>query len=136
MNSKMVNKVPAADRESFTELLGQLAGNSAIMVHDEIELLIQRIREKMRAGRSGVLTVAAGAAIGFASFLCLCAAMIIGLTSYMSPVNAAIVTGGSLALISAVIAFTGYRQLKKPIHAAQKAVQTEKEDRVWVKESI
>ena len=115
MNNKVVNKDPATQRESFTELLGQLANNSAAVVHDEIELVIQGIREKVRAVRSGVLTVATGAVISFAAFMSLCAALIIELTSYMAPVIAALVTGAALALIGVVIAFIGYRQLKKSI---------------------
>jgi VIT1/CCC1 family predicted Fe2+/Mn2+ transporter len=115
MNNKVVNKDPTIQRESFTELLGQLANNSAAVVHDEIELVIQGIREKVRAVRSGVLTVATGAVVSFAAFLSLCAALIIGLTSYMAPVIAALVTGAALALIGVVIAFIGFKQLKKTI---------------------
>ena len=113
MNNKVVSKDPTTQRESFTELLGQLANSSAAVVHDEIELVIQGIREKARAARSGVLIVATGAAIGFAAFMCLCAALIIGLTSYMAPVISALVTGAALALIGVVIAFIGAKQLKK-----------------------
>ena len=115
MNNNAMNKDPTSQRESFTELLGQLANNSAAVVHDEIELVIQGIREKVRAVRSGVLTVAIGAVISFAAFMCLCAALIIGLTSYIAPVIAALVTGAALALIGIVIAFIGYGQLKKSI---------------------
>ena len=115
MNNKVVNKDPTIQRESFTELLGQLANNSATVVHDEIELVIQGIREKVRAARSGVLTVATGAVISFAAFMSLCAALIIELTSYMAPVIAALVTGVALALMGVVIAFIGYKQLKKSI---------------------
>jgi VIT1/CCC1 family predicted Fe2+/Mn2+ transporter len=113
MNIKAVNKDPATRHESFTELLEQIASNSAAVVHDEIELVKQGVREKMRAVRSGVLTVATGAAIGFAAFLSLCAALIIGLTSYMAPVMAALVTGAALAFIGVVIAFIGFKQLKQ-----------------------
>ena len=95
--------------------MGQLANNSAAMVHDEIELVIQGIREKVRAVRSGVLTVATGVVVSFAAFMSLCAALIIGLTSYMAPVIAALVTGAALALIGVLIAFIGYKQLKKSI---------------------
>jgi VIT1/CCC1 family predicted Fe2+/Mn2+ transporter len=115
MNNKVINKDPITQRESFTELLGQLANNSAAVVHDEIELVIQGIREKVRAVRSGVLIVATGAVIGFAAFMSLCAALIIGLTSYMAPVIAALLTGAALALIGVVIAFIGFKQLKKAI---------------------
>ena len=113
MNSKMVNKDPATQRESLTELLKQLANNSAAVVHNEIELVIQGIREKERAVRSGVLIVATGVVISFAAFLSLCAALFIELTAYMDPVIAALVTGAVLAFIGVVIAFIGCRQLKK-----------------------
>jgi hypothetical protein len=113
MANKVVNKDPSTQRDSFSELLGQLANKSAAVVHDEIELAIQGIREKVRAVRSGVLIIAIGAVIGFAAFMSLCAALIIGLTSYMAPVIAALVTGAALALIGVVIAFIGYKQLKK-----------------------
>jgi hypothetical protein len=115
MNNKAENKDPSTQRESFTELLGQLAANAAGIFHDEIELVIQGIHEKVRAVRSGVLTVAAAAVISFAAFLSLCAALIIGLTAYMAPVIAALVTGATLALIGVVIAFIGYKILKKSI---------------------
>jgi hypothetical protein len=115
MNNNVVNKEPAIQRESFTELLGQLVNNATAMFHDEIELVVQGIREKVRAVRSGVLTVATGAVISFAAFMSLCAALIIGLTAYMAPVIAALVTGAALALIGLVIVFIGYKQLKKSI---------------------
>jgi hypothetical protein len=122
MNNKVVNKDPSTQRESFTELLGQLAANAAGIYHDEIELAIQGIHEKVRAARSGALTVATGAVISFAAFLSLCAASIIALTSYMTSVIAALVTGAALALIGIVILVIGYKQLKKSILKTKKTV--------------
>lgn len=112
MSIKSVNKGPATQQESFSELLVQLAKSSAVVVHDEIELVIQRIKEMVKAARSGVLLIVTGAAISFAAFMCFCAALIIGLTSYVSPVIAALVTGVVIALAGVIIAFIGYRQLK------------------------
>jgi hypothetical protein len=113
MKINVIGKDPATQRESFTELLGQLFSNLAAVVHDEIELVIQGVRERVTAFRSGALAVATGAVVGFAAFLSLCAALIIGLTSYMAPVVAALVTGGALAFIGVVIVFIGFKQLKK-----------------------
>ena len=115
MQNKMANQDPTAQRESFYALLGQLANHSAAVVHDEIELVVQGIREKATAVRSGVLTVVTGVVISVAAFMSLCAALIIGLSSYMAPVMAALVTGAALALIGVVIAVIGYRRLKKSI---------------------
>lgn len=115
MNNKAVNKNLATQSESITDLLGQLASDLASVVHDEIELVIQGIRENLNAVRGGVLTVATGAAITFVAFMSLCAALIIELSSYMTPAIAALGTGGALALIGVVIAFIGYKQLKKSV---------------------
>lgn len=113
MNTKVVKKDPTTQRESFSDLLGQLAKNSAAVVHNEIQLVIQRISEMGKAVRSGVLLIVAGAVISIAAFMCLCAALIIGLTFYMSPVSAALVPGVVFALVSVVITFIGYRKLKE-----------------------
>jgi hypothetical protein len=116
MNNKLVYKDTRAQRDSFSELLGQLANNSATVVHDEIELAIRGIREKMTAGGSGVITVVIGAGISFAAFMCLCAALIVWLTSFMALIMASLVTASALALVGAIIAFIGYRKLKKLMH--------------------
>jgi len=115
MNNNMEIKDSTTQRDSFTELLGQLVGNLTAVVHNEIELVIQGFREQTTAARSGIVIVAIGAAIGFAAFMSLCAAVIIGLSSYMSPVKAALVTGSALATVGLMIVFIGYKQLNTAI---------------------
>ena len=115
MNSKVENRRPKSEIITFTELLGQLANNLAALIHNEIELMTQGVREKVGVVRSGVLIVAIGVVISFAGFLSLCAALIIGLTYFMSPVSAAFVTGAALALIGVLFAYIGYKQLHKSI---------------------
>ena len=109
------NKDSSAQRDSFSELLGQLANQSASVVHNEIELLKRGIVEKAKAARTGILTMLVGTLAGCGAFLCFIAACIIGLTSYMSPIKAALVTGTALAFIGVLIAFIGYKQVKKLI---------------------
>ena len=111
----MANTNPSAQRESVSALLGQVILHCAAVIHSEIELVIQGIREKVVAVDSGALTLLTGAVIICGAFLSLCAALIIGLSSYMAPILAAVVTGTALALIGVVIAVVGYRKLKKSI---------------------
>ena len=129
MNNTVENKGPAMQRESITELVGQLAANAAAVFHDEIELVIQGIHEKVKVVRSGALTVATGAIISFAALMSFCAAVIIGLTSYMTPVIAALVTGAALAFIGVGIAFIGYKKLKNSI-TIKNSGSTLKEEKV------
>jgi hypothetical protein len=130
MNSKIENIRPKTEIVTFTALLGQLANNLAALIHNEIELMTQGIREKAGVVRSGVVIVAIGAVIGFVGVLSLCAALIIGLTNYMSPASAALVTGAALALIGSVFAYIGYKQLQKSILSIKEEnINIETEDR-------
>jgi hypothetical protein len=115
MDNQALNKVEITQRESLIALLRQLASNSVALVRDELELVTHGVHDKVRAVSSGLFTVAAGAAIGFAAFLSLCAALIIELTSYMTPVNAALVTAAALALLGIVIVVAGFSKLKRKI---------------------
>jgi hypothetical protein len=124
MDTKAENTPPTGERESFTELLVRLANDSAAVVQDEIELVFRRFRQYVKDVRRSVFTVATGAAILFAAFLSLCAALIIGLCSYMAPVLAALVTGAGLALIGVVIASIGFRKLTKSGYKALNVSQT------------
>lgn len=99
--------------ESFGELLGQLAINSAALVRDEIELVKQEIRERLKSFSSAIAAVAIGAIIGLIALMALCAALVIGLTCYVTAAVAALVTGVALALIGGITTFVGFRQLKK-----------------------
>lgn len=116
MNDKLANKDTLTQRDSLSELFGQLANNSAAVVHDEIELLIQVTREKMKAGRNGIVTLVIGAAISFAAFMCLCVVLIIGLASYMSLIMASLVTGVALSFVGGITALIGCKKLKKLMH--------------------
>ena len=113
MNNRAINGTATTPRESLVELLGYIANNSAAMVHDEIELVIQGIRENVRAARSGIVIVAIGGIVGFAAFMSFCAALTMGLAYYMPAVIAAIVSGLVLALIGIAIVLIGYNKLVK-----------------------
>ncbi len=113
MNNKLENNTGVTEPGSFTELLGQLAKSSATVIHDEIELVIQRFLDKLSAIQHAAIFIATGAALTFAAFLCFCAALIIRLTSYTSPVLAAFFIGVICTVVGIVLAFIGYRQLHK-----------------------
>src|SRR6185295_7305853 len=84
-------------RESFGELLGELANNSAALVRDEIELAKQEMTEKVSGLRSGVVTLAVGGLIGFVALLTLTAAAVAGLAHVMDTGLAALLVGVVLA---------------------------------------
>jgi len=99
--------------ESIGDILGGLATNLAGLIHNEIELVKQQVREKIAEATGGIIMIAIGAAFGMVALMALCAALVIALTSYMTPGIAALVTGGGLAILAIIMAFIGITYLKK-----------------------
>jgi hypothetical protein len=125
---------PGEQRESFGELLGQLANNSAALVRDEIALAKQEMSEKVSSFRTGVVTIAVGGIIALLGVLALIAAAIIGLAHYMDAGLAALIVGVVFALIGGIIAFSGIGRLKQTSLKPEQTVKTLEEDKEWLKE--
>ena len=121
-------------RESFGELLGQLANNSAALVRDEIALAKQEMSEKVSSFRSGVVTTAIGGVVALLGVLALIAAAIIGLAHYMDAGLAALIVGGVLALIGGITAMVGIGRLKRTSLKPEQTIETLEEDKEWLKE--
>lgn len=135
MKSGVIHEdVSGMRRESLGELLTQLATESSGLVRDEIELVKQEMREKLRAFRSGIIMTTIGAIVGFVGFQVFCAALILLLSWFMIPVLAAVVTGLLLVLIGGGAAFVGLRQLKKTKMKPEKTIRSLWEDKEWLKE--
>lgn len=122
------------ERESFGELLGQLANNSAGLVRDEIQLAKQEMSEKVSSLRTGITIAATGLVIGFLAVLTLTAAAVIGLAEYVGAGYSALIIGGALAIIGGVIAFTGISRIKQTSLKPKQTIRSLEEDKEWLKE--
>jgi uncharacterized membrane protein YqjE len=100
-------------RESISELLVELANNSAALIRDELTLAKQEIREKLSAFQSGLIMTAIGVVIGLVALITLCAAAVIALAAYVNTWQAALIMGAILALTAGVTASVGLRRLKQ-----------------------
>lgn len=100
-------------RESISELLVELANNSAALIRDELTLAKREIREKLSAFQSGLIVIAIGAVIGLVALITLCAAAVIALAAYVGAWQAALIMGAILALSAGVTASVGLQLLKR-----------------------
>ena len=121
-------------RESFGELLGELANNSAALVRDEIDLAKQEMREKVDVLRSGAVTIAIGGLIGFVALLTLAAAAVAGLAHVMDTALAALLVGVVLAAIGGGIAYSGIGRIKQTSLKPEQTIETLEEDKEWLKQ--
>lgn len=121
-------------RESFGQLLSQLATHSAALVRDEVALARQEMRESARSLRMGIVTLAIGALIGWIALATLAAAAVIGLANLMNPEYAALIVGGALAVVGGGVAMVGINRLKRTSLTPEQTMQTLEEDKQWLKE--
>jgi len=121
-------------RESFGQLLGELANHSAALVRDEMALAKQELRESARSLRLGVTMLAIGALVGLIALAALSAAAVIGLSHFMDAGYAALIVGVVMAVLSGGVALSGINHLKKTTLTPEQTIQTLEENGQWLKE--
>jgi hypothetical protein len=127
-------KVEAQQQDSITDLIGELANQSAGLVRDEVALAKQEISEKLLSLRSAVVVIAFGAFVGLIAALALVAAAIAGLAVYMELWQAALLVGGGLTLIAVIVIAVGLGHLKRVNLKPEITMKSLEEDRQWLKE--
>lgn len=131
---RQIERTDTVSRESFGELLGQLANHSGALVRDEMALAKQELLETVRSLRRGVVTLATGAIIGLIALATLAASAVLGLAHFMDAGYAALIVGAALALIAGVFASIGINRLKRTTLTPEQTMETLEEDRQWLKE--
>jgi hypothetical protein len=66
--------------------------------------------------------------------LCLCAALILGLTAYLEPWQSALLVGIVLSLAAGVLIAIGISQIKRTGLKPEQTLETLEENKEWLKE--
>jgi hypothetical protein len=120
--------------ESFGTLLGELAGQSADLVRDEITLAKQELSEKLSFYYLPLLFLLGGSLAGVLSVLILCSALIIWLGERIGFGLAATLIGSGLALVAAIILIIGRVQLSNLSLKPEVTIKTLEENTEWLKD--
>ena len=99
-------------RESYGELIGELASQSAGLVRDEIALVKQEVTNKVDLYRTPISLLALGGVIALVASLCWCAALIIFLAKWIELWIAALLVSTVVALVAAGIIIAALSRLK------------------------
>lgn len=126
--------IAGIERESFGELFGELANDSSALVRDEFQLAKQEISEKIVSFRAAAILIVTGAAIGSLAMMTLAASAVIGLAHYVGPGYSALIIGGVLLIIAAVVVSTGLKRVNQINFKPEQTITTLQEDKEWLKE--
>jgi high-affinity Fe2+/Pb2+ permease len=119
--------------KSAVELAGDLAKQTATLVHHEIDLVKVDLKEKARRAGAGAGVLGAGAIAGLLSAGCMTAAAIAALSIVIPVWAGAVVLGAFYGFVALFLAGSGVFELKRargPI--AQDALESTKEEAAWL----
>jgi uncharacterized membrane protein YqjE len=121
-------------RESFGELVGYLASQSAGLVRDEVALAQREVREKLKTVQSAVSIVIIGAFFALIAAMALCAAVIIALAEHVGPWQSALIVGLILGMAAGVTILIGIKRYKQTSLKPVQTIETLEENKEWLKE--
>jgi hypothetical protein len=121
-------------RESFGGLLGDLAGQSAGLVRDEINLARQEVKEKLQSYKGALVLLCIGGVIGLFAAGILCAAFVIWLGEQIGMATAAALTGLGLTLLAGVLLLYARSVFSHLSLKPEQTIETIEENKEWLKE--
>jgi uncharacterized membrane protein YqjE len=121
-------------RESWGELIGELAGQLVGLARDEVALARNELEQKLKTVQSAAAVVAIGAITALIATLSICAAVIIALAEYVGPWQSALIVGLVLGIAAGVTVLIGVSRFKRTSLKPEKTIETLEENREWLKE--
>jgi hypothetical protein len=120
--------------ESFGELVGLVASQSAGLVRDEVALAKREVQEKLKTVRSAASIVIIGAITALIAAMALCAAVIIALAEHVGPWQSALIVGLILGMTAGVVILIGVSRFKRTNLRPEQTIETLEENKEWLKE--
>jgi len=120
--------------ESFGELVGEVASQSAALVRDEVALARRELQEKLKTVRSVASFVIIGTITALIAAMALCAAVIIALAEHVGPWQSALIVGLILGMTAGVIIYIGVSRFKRTSLKPERTIETLEENKEWLKE--
>lgn len=121
---------------SIQELFSDLAREAGALMRQEVQLASAEMTQKATnaAKKSGL--AAAGGAVLYAGFICLIAAIVIGLGTLIPLWLSALLVGLAVVSIGYVMLQTGISGIKHIDPKPQVTIRTLQENKVWAKEQL
>lgn len=123
-----------ADQErSISALVSDIVGDLQEIVRGEARLAKAELREELGKAKRGAILLFVGGLVVMAGLGCLLLAAIYGLATVWPPWAAALAVGGVVALIGAVVALSGKKQIGAVELPPQKTAASVRENLQWAK---
>ena len=127
---------PAPTEPSLGDLFTDLTGDMSELIRQEIRLAKTETEEKLRTATRSLISVLAGAILGYAGLIVLLFAAAAGLSLFMDLWLAHTIVGALVVLIGVILLMSGRNALKQISLTPDKTLETLKNDARWAKEQV
>ena len=117
-------------------LLSDLAGETSILVRQEIALFKGELSEKLARAGLGAGALAAGGLIAFSGWLALVAAAILGLSHVLASWLSALIIGVLVIAIGAGLVLFGKSRLNADALVPHRTLNSLREDETWIRDQV
>lgn len=124
------------DDRSLGDLLSELAGETGLLVRQEVALAQAELTQKATSVGKNVGFLVVGGAVGYAALLALLTAAIIGLAYFVPLWLAALIVGLVVGIVALVLISSALKALKNAELKPNQTVDSLKEDAQWLKKQM
>lgn len=136
MDRPVNNVERPGEGRSLGDLFSSLFNNVSTLFRQEVELAKAEIRESLSRAIGDAVGLVIGGVILLFGVMTLVAAAVLGLATVMPGWLAALVVGGALALIGAIVLLVNLRDMREIDVTPERTVKTLRDDARFVKETL
>ena len=120
--------------QATAELLQDIVANLGNIVRSEVQLARAEMKQEARKAARDSAMIAAGALLAFFGLAFLFTSAAAVLTRWLPLWGAALLMGVLLFAVSAALAMTGWKNLRRVRPAPEQTIEAVKEDVQWIKD--
>jgi uncharacterized membrane protein YqjE len=132
---EVIEPRPKSER-SITTLLSDLAGETILLIRQELALLKAELHEKFSRVGQGATALGAGALIAYSGWLVLLAAAVLGLATIMPAWLAALIVALVALAIGGALVYIGKTRFDADSLMPNRTLRSLREDEQWLRERL
>ena len=130
----MQNSNYERETRSFGELFSQLAGDTTLLLRQEIALAKKEFQGALSQAVIGVIVLAVGGVLATVGLIAILTSVILALAHVMPDWAAALLVGAIFVILGIVFALIGVNRLRKLKLIPERTAQTLKDDAAMIRE--
>ena len=134
MQNTNYERSPERETRSFGDLFSQLAGDTSLLVQQEIALAKKEFQASLAQAVGGVIVLAIGGVLATVGLIAILTSVILALALVMPHWAAALLVGAIFVILGVVFALVGVNRLRKLKLIPERTAQTLKDDAAMIRE--